>query len=164
MPDAFTIRDVTRADLPAVARLAAQLVRYHHDLDPRRYMKIDHVEEGYEHFLGGELGRREVVLLCAVRDADQGIVGYTYARLEPRDWNALLDRHGALHDVLVDPGARRGGIGRRLVLETCKRLEALGAPRVVLATAVQNREAQALFASVGFRSTMIEMTREAGGG
>ncbi len=164
MPDAFTIRDVTRADLPAVARLAAQLVRYHHDLDPRRYMKIDHVEEGYEHFLGGELGRREVVLLCAVRDADQGIVGYTYARLEPRDWNALLDRHGALHDVLVDPGARRGGIGRRLVLETCERLEALGAPRVVLATAVQNREAQALFASVGFRSTMIEMTREAGGG
>jgi ribosomal protein S18 acetylase RimI-like enzyme len=45
----------------------------------------------------------------------------------------------------------------------CRRLERLGAPRVLLHTASQNREGQALFAKLGFRSTMIEMTREAGG-
>jgi RimJ/RimL family protein N-acetyltransferase len=40
------------------------------------------------------------------------------------------------------------------------RLEALGAPRVVLLTAWQNDGAQALFEKAGFRRTMVEMTRE----
>jgi ribosomal protein S18 acetylase RimI-like enzyme len=163
MADAFVVRPVVRGDLPAVARLAAQLVRYHHDLDARRYLLVDGVEQGYARFFAGEIAREGAVVLCAVRTVDDAIVGYAYGTMEPRDWNALLDRHGALHDVLVDAAVRRAGLGRRLVLETCKRLEALGAPRVVLHTAVQNREAQALFASLGFRSTMIEMTREAGG-
>jgi RimJ/RimL family protein N-acetyltransferase len=35
-----------------------------------------------------------------------------------------------------------------------------GAPRVVLSTAARNARAQRLFASAGFRDTMIEMTRE----
>jgi RimJ/RimL family protein N-acetyltransferase len=35
-----------------------------------------------------------------------------------------------------------------------------GAPRVVLGTAEQNAGAQRLFAKLGFRRTMIEMTRE----
>jgi RimJ/RimL family protein N-acetyltransferase len=34
--------------------------------------------------------------------------------------------------------------------------------RVVLATAEQNKAAQRLFASIGFRRTMIEMTLELG--
>jgi ribosomal protein S18 acetylase RimI-like enzyme len=163
MSDAFVVRPVVRNDLPAVARLAAQLVRYHRELDARRYLLVDGVEQGYARFFASEIAREGAVVVCAVRAADDAIVGYAYGTMETRDWNALLDRHGALHDVLVDAGVRRAGLGRRLVLETCRRLEALGAPRVVLHTAVQNREAQALFASLGFRSTMIEMTREAGG-
>jgi ribosomal protein S18 acetylase RimI-like enzyme len=161
MPDPFVVRPVTPADLPRVARLAAQLVQYHQALDPKRYFHIDQVEQGYARFLGSQLTEPEAVVLCAARHAD--ILGYAYGTLEPRDWNALLDRHGALHDVLVDPQARRQGVAERLVRETCRRLEALGAPRVVLHTAVQNEGGQALFAKLGFRPTMIEMTREAGG-
>lgn len=39
-------------------------------------------------------------------------------------------------------------------------LAAQGAPRTVLSTAARNEAAQRLFASFGFRPTMIEMTRE----
>jgi RimJ/RimL family protein N-acetyltransferase len=39
-------------------------------------------------------------------------------------------------------------------------LKKQGAPRVVLATAEQNEGAQRLFARLGFRRTMVEMTRE----
>jgi RimJ/RimL family protein N-acetyltransferase len=35
-----------------------------------------------------------------------------------------------------------------------------GAPRVILGTAEQNVAAQRLFARLGFRRTMVEMTRE----
>jgi len=39
-------------------------------------------------------------------------------------------------------------------------LKALGAPRVVLMTAWQNEPARRFFARLGFRETMLEMTRE----
>ena len=43
------------------------------------------------------------------------IVGYAYGALEGRDWNLLLDAHGAVHDIFVAAEARRGGVGRQLV-------------------------------------------------
>jgi ribosomal protein S18 acetylase RimI-like enzyme len=160
MSAAFAIRTAVPADSPGLGRLAAQLVRYHHALDPHRYLLVDHVEEGYARFLASEMANPRAVVLCAAREDDGGVVGYAYGTLEARDWNALLDRHGALHDILVDPSVRRNRLGERLLRAMCERLEALGAPRIVLHTAVQNREAQALFAKAGFRATMIEMTCE----
>ena len=165
MTVSITVREAEAADLPTLGRLGAMLVRYHHDLDPRRFMEIAHVEQGYARFLGSQLTSADaVVLVACLREgeaADPTVVGYAYGTHEPRDWNALLDAHGALHDVIVDPGARRHGAAEALVLEVCRRLKALGAPRVVLHTAVQNEAAQRLFAKLGFRKTMIEMTREA---
>jgi ribosomal protein S18 acetylase RimI-like enzyme len=67
---------------------------------------------------------------------------------------------GLLHDVIVDPEHRRRGVGRLLLDATLAYLRSRAAPRVVLSTAVQNEAAQRLFASLGFRRTMIEMTRE----
>jgi ribosomal protein S18 acetylase RimI-like enzyme len=71
----------------------------------------------------------------------------------------LLDRHGAIHDIYVADSERKRGTGRRLLDAITGELEALGAPRLVLSTMVSNTAAQRLFASVGFRSTMLEMTR-----
>ena len=69
-------------------------------------------------------------------------------------------RHGELVDLWVEPGARRSGAGALLVHEVARRLAALGSPRLVLSTASSNAAAQRLFAHLGFRATMIEMTRE----
>jgi ribosomal protein S18 acetylase RimI-like enzyme len=170
--DTFTVRAMTAADLPAAARLAGQLVRMHYELDPLRYLHLPNPEAGYERYFAGELKSDRVVLLVAERtsrgDAQGGeaqggeaIVGYAYGRLEPRSYNELLDTCGKLHDVLVDESARGHGLGEALVTEMVRRLTALGAPRVVLLTAVQNEAAQRLFKKLGFRTTMLEMTREA---
>ena len=154
------IRAATSGDLDAAAQLAGKLVYFHQALDPARYMKMERVESGYRHWFEKELARRDrVVLLVAERGAE--IVGYAYGRLEDADWNLLLEAHGALHDVWVEPNARRGGVASRLVSETCARLKALGAPRVLLHTAWQNADAHAFFERLGFRRTMLEMTREA---
>jgi ribosomal protein S18 acetylase RimI-like enzyme len=40
-----------------------------------------------------------------------------------------------------------------------RELEALGAPRIVLYTMVENERAQRLFRSRGFGATLLEMTR-----
>lgn len=144
------------ADLPAVGKLAGMLVRAHHRTDPERFMRIPNVEEGYAWYFGTQLKNRKAVLRVAERK--QRLIGYAYGSLEPRDWNSLLDKHGAIHDILVAPGARKSGVGRSLMEEMLRALTDAGAERVVLQTMVQNATAQRLFRAVGFRPTMFEMT------
>lgn len=153
----LVVRRATAADLPRLGELAGELVRLHHRTDPRRFFLVDGVEQGYARWFASELEREAAVILVAERDG--AILGYGYGSLEGRDWNALLDEHGAIHDIMVDEAARRSGAGRALVEAMCEALEAMGAPRVVLSTMVQNTAAQALFAACGFRGTMLEMTR-----
>lgn len=157
MPELPTIRRATPADVPEAAALAGELVRMHHAQDPARFMLVQDVEAGYAWWFERELRRDAARLLVA--DGGGAIVGYAYGTLEERDWNLLLDAHGAIHDVFVAPSARRAGIARRLVLALIAELEVLGAPRIVLSTMVQNTAAQALFAACGFRPTLLEMTR-----
>jgi ribosomal protein S18 acetylase RimI-like enzyme len=155
-PKTVTIRRVEKRDLPSVARLAGQLVRMHHDVDPRRFMLVDNVEEGYAWWLGREMTRKKAVVLVASRGTD--IVGYAYGTLEDRDWNMLLDKHGAVHDVLVASNSRGKGVGQKLVDAMVGELKNLGAPRIVLSTMIGNEQAQRLFKRCGFRPTMLEMT------
>lgn len=160
--DALTVRPATRADLSEVARLAARLVRLHHGFDPQRFLCMEPLEPGYERFLAGELADDDAVIFVAVAQGEVGerVVGYAYGRLEPRDWNELLDACGKIHDVFVDESARGHGAAAALVEAIVARLEAKGAPRVVLLSATPNVAAQRLFAKLGFRPTMVEMTRE----
>lgn len=157
MEAAIEVRPATQADLPATAALAAELVRMHHAQDPGRFFLADDVEGGYRWWFGRELARPEAVLLVAVQDA--AVIGYVYGTVEGRDWNMLLDDHGAIHDIYVSPGARRAGVGGRLLDAMVGELGRRGAPRLVLSTMVTNETAQRLFRAHGFRPTMLEMTR-----
>jgi GNAT superfamily N-acetyltransferase len=157
-----TIRLAEPRDLPALGRLGAQLVRLHHALDTDRFMApVDDIEDGYQWFLGTQLEEPDVVIYVAEQDG--AVVGYAYAGLEPQSWKELRDPAGFIHDVLVDPAVRGGGIGTQLVDAAARWLEEHGAPRVMLWTAERNPGAQRLFERAGFRRTMIEMTRESRG-
>jgi ribosomal protein S18 acetylase RimI-like enzyme len=157
MAEDLIVRRATSADLDAAAALAARLVRQHHEVDAGRFFLPENVEQGYAGWFRHELARREAVILVAV--AGQALVGYAYGTLEDRDWNLLLDRHGAIHDIFVADTARRRGTGLALLQAIIVELEGLGAPRIVLSTMVGNENAQRLFERVGFRRTMLEMTR-----
>lgn len=150
--------EATERDLPAIARLAGVLVRQHYGFDAKRFLFIDDPESGYAWWFAKELRNKQALILCAKLSGK--VVGYAYARKEPRDWNALLDAHAALHDILVDESARRRGVGRQLLEGVLAAMKARGAPRVVLHTAVQNESAHRLFEALGFRRTMLEMTCE----
>lgn len=159
---AVTIRPATRADVPALGRLGALLVRVHHDFDPRRFLEATPgTEEGYGRFLGTQLADPDVVLLVAARGGE--VLGYAFGGVEGTDYMSLRGPAGVLHDIVVDPAHRSCGIGARLLAAALEALEARGVPRVVLSTAERNAAAQRLFARAGFRRTMIEMTRERGG-
>jgi ribosomal protein S18 acetylase RimI-like enzyme len=154
-----TVRLATRADLPALGRLGAMLLRLHHGFDSRRFLAPgDAPEEGYAWFLGTQIAEPETVVLVAERDGT--VVGYVHAGLEPLSWKELRDAAGFIHDVAVDESARGEGVATVLLEAAMAWLREHGARRVLLWTAESNAAAQRLFAKLGFRRTMVEMTRE----
>ena len=153
------IRRAERRDLPVLGQLGASLVRDHFAFDSRRFLKPrPRLEEGYAHFLGRELEAEDAAVFVAERGGV--IAGYVYARIEPLSWQELRDIAGFIHDVVVAPEARSTGVGTRLIEAAATWIAERGVPRVMLGTAEKNRDAQRLFERLGFRRTMIEMTRE----
>jgi len=158
----ITIRLATPADLPALGRLGALLMRTHYEFDPQRFMSAGtDAAEGYAWFLGRQLKDEDVVIYVAEQESQ--IVGYVYAGLEPMSWKELREPAGFVHDVATDPSVRRQGVASALMAAAIDWLRQQGAPRVVLWSAEANTEAQRLFASLGFRRTMVEMTKELDG-
>jgi ribosomal protein S18 acetylase RimI-like enzyme len=157
--DGIVIRPAAKSDLPALGRLGALLLKTHYEFDAQRFMAPgDSSDEGYAWFLGTQLRDREVVVLVAEQNA--AVVGYVYAGLEPQSWKELREACGFIHDVVVDEGGRRAGVATALLEAATEWLRVHGAPRVVLWTAQRNEGAQRLFERLGFRRTMVEMTRE----
>jgi ribosomal protein S18 acetylase RimI-like enzyme len=160
--DDVLIRPATASDEPALGRFGGALMRQHHALDPQRFIRTRHPEEGYGRFLVSQADAEDTVVLVAEQGGE--VIGYAYASLEPMSWKDLRAACGYLHDVYVHEPARRSGVGARLARAAFDWLEAQGAPRVVLMSAAGNEAALRLFERLGFRHTMIEMTREAGSG
>lgn len=159
MPETIAIRPALRSDLQALGKLGALLLETHYRFDPLRFMAPgEGTAEGYAWFLGTQLGEDDVVVLVAEQHA--AVVGYVYAGLEPQSWKELREACGFIHDVVVDERGRRSGVATALIEAAEEWLRARGAPRVVLWTAQQNEGAQRLFERLGFRRTMVEMTRE----
>jgi ribosomal protein S18 acetylase RimI-like enzyme len=149
------IRPAREADVPALARLGSGLARRHHRMDPERFIAPEPMEPGYSWWLGKEVANPRAVVLAAVRRGR--IVGYGYGRLEGREWNTLREACGVGVDLVVEARARGAGIGRRLLAELVRRLGEKGAPFVVIHVAERNPRARRLFATLGFRPTMVEM-------
>jgi ribosomal protein S18 acetylase RimI-like enzyme len=155
----IAIRRASRADVAALGRLGASLVRTHHEFDTERFLtESPETAPRYGAFLGTQLDDSDVTILVA---EERGVViGYVYAAVEGYDYMSLRGPAGVLHDIVVDPDHRGRGIGRMLLDAALAFLAAHGAPRAVLSTAARNAPAQRLFERAGFRRTMIEMTVE----
>ena len=155
----FLIRRATQDDAPALGRLGALLLRAHYGFDQQRFMAPGaNPEAGYGAFLRSQLADVDVAVFVAEREGV--VIGYVYAGLEPRSWKELREACGFIHDVAVEEADRRLGVASALVEAAAEWLKGRGAPRVVLWTAAPNDAAQRLFERLGFRRTMIEMTRE----
>ncbi|NLS27059.1 Mycothiol acetyltransferase [Sphingomonas sp. S2M10] len=155
----FAIRPAIPAERDQLGRLGAQMVAVHHGFDARRFIApTPETPQAYGGFLVGQIGRADAVLRVAVQG--ESVLGYVYAGVEGNDYMALRGPAGVIYDLIVAPEARRQGIGRALLTEAVEALRARGVPRLVLFTAERNAEAQALFGSIGFHRTMVEMTRD----
>jgi GNAT superfamily N-acetyltransferase len=101
-------------------------------------------------FLDERLRREESVIFIAVADEDGGdALGFT--QLYPSFSSVSLKRLWVLNDLFVGPNVRRGGVGRRLLDRAREWAIETGAKGLVLATAVDNGKARALYESCGWQ-------------
>ena len=155
------VRRAVDGDLPALGRMGAELMRVHFAFDPLRFMDPGaDPAAGYAWFLGTQIHDDEVAIFVA--ELEGVAVGYVYAGLEPQSWKELREAAGFVHDVVVTDDARRLGVATALMDAAIGWLKSRGVPRVMLWTAQPNHGAQELFDRLGFRRTMVEMTKELG--
>lgn len=156
---AMEIRKAEGRDLESLGRLGAMLMRTHYAFDRQRFLAPGPgAESGYGHFLGSVLESPDDCVFVA--EEEGRVVGYVFAALEPLSWKELRGPAGFIHDVAVAEESRRSGAGTKLMEAAIGWLRERGAPRVILWTAAANDVARPLFHQLGFRDTMVEMTRE----
>jgi ribosomal protein S18 acetylase RimI-like enzyme len=159
MTSPVTVRPALPGDLEALGRLGTFLVIEHHDFDGKRFIApLPDMPRRYGEFLESQTAGPDRFVLVAEQDG--AVVGYVFAGMEGADYMVLRGPAGAVYDLVVDPDHRRQGIGGMLMEAALNALAERGAPRAVLSTAEKNSSAQRLFERIGFRRTMIEMTRE----
>jgi len=152
------IAHATAADVPAIITWAEELFRRFHGFDPVRFDVFEQpMAPGFTRFYLG-LTTDPDVLIAVARDGDQ-VMGYVYARHEPRKWDSLIDEAVWIHDIVVGDQHRGRGVARRLVTEVEAWAAARNLHRVLMTTAPANAEALALFGALGFRTTMVEMMK-----
>ena len=155
----FIIRRATADDRSALGELGAVLIRAHHTFDPQRFLAPgSNPAEGYGRFLASQLEDDESAVFVADRGGQ--LLGYVYASLEGRSWRELRDACGFIDDVVVREGERRTGVATAMIEAAFDWMREHGAPRVILWSAEQNQSGQRLFERLGFRRTMVELTRE----
>jgi ribosomal protein S18 acetylase RimI-like enzyme len=159
MPVPAVIRRATAADLEAVGRMGALLMRMHHEFDRDRFMAPEpRSERGYGSFLGSQIDKTDALVLIAEHESE--VVGYLYAAIEGPSWKELRDRAGYIHDVLIEEQHRGVRIAEDLMNAAFAWMREHHVPRVVLGSAANNVRGQRFFERLGFRPTMIEMTKE----
>jgi ribosomal protein S18 acetylase RimI-like enzyme len=153
------IRRATPEDVEAVLPMVAQICAFHEKLDPAKYGFLPHPENRYRGWLANRAGDSRGVFLVAQPDSSDRLAGFLVATIEREIPIYRLDEFGFIHDVWVEPEFRKQGVGKALTESAVSRFGQLGVTQIRLDTAAANEPARRLFASVGFRPSVIEMLR-----
>ncbi len=176
------VRPATPADVPAILPMVRQLCDLHEARDPARFRVLPDVLDRYAKWLPERAADPRSVLLVAEVPPDTGttaagtvgaagtgsaaeasgvprVSGFLVGTIEPEVPIFWIPECGMIHDVWVEPAARRSGLARALVEAAIARYTALGVKQVRLHTAAFNDPARAVFATCGFRPCVVEMLR-----
>ena len=110
----IVVRPASAADVPALCRLAVELVGQHVAYDPARYQPPADVAASYAELFAEHIDRPGSVVLVA--EAAGEPVGYVFGAVEPPSLVAITGRTGWIHDLYVSPtakGRRRGASAGR---------------------------------------------------
>lgn len=153
------VRPATPEDVPIVLPMVRALIDLHESNDPERFQTRPDVLDRYAAWLPERAADPWSVFLVAQDAPSARLVGFAVCTIEPEVPIFWIPECGWVHDVWVDPSARRTGIARALVRAVIARFEALGVKQIRLHTGVFNDTARRAFSAEGFRPCVVEMLR-----
>jgi GNAT superfamily N-acetyltransferase len=153
------IRPATPDDVTAVLPMVRALCDLHQRHDPERFKVRADVLDRYARWLPERARDERSVFLVARHPAVEGLAGFAVCTIEPEVPIFWVPECGWLHDLWVEPPARRHGVARALAREVCASFKSKGVAQVRLHTGVFNDAARAAFAAEGFRPCVLEMLR-----
>jgi ribosomal protein S18 acetylase RimI-like enzyme len=155
----MNIRPATPDDVPAVLPMVAKVCAFHEKLDPAKYGFREHPERMYDEWLVSRSRDPRSVFLVAEAEPAR-LVAFLIGTVEPEIGVYRLKEFGFIHDVWVEEKYRHEGIGRQMVTLAVERFREIGVKQVRLDTAYANEPARELFATCGFRPSVVEMLIE----
>ncbi|MEH2180331.1 GNAT family N-acetyltransferase [Nostoc sp.] len=153
------IRPATITDVPAVLPMVAKICALHESWDSAKYGFLPHPEQRYEQWLT-RLANSDGRSIFLVSENEGQIVGFLVATVEQEIPIYRLQEFAFIHDIWVEPEYRQKGIARQMVMLSIERFQQMGIKQIRLDTAIANEAARQLFASCGFRFSIIEMLIE----
>ena len=95
-----------------------------------------------------------------VAQREQRIVAYLVGTVEAEIPIYRVKEFGFIHDLWVEEEYRHEGVARQMVMLAIERFKEMGVPQIRLDTVLANDPARKLFASCGFRISVMEMLIE----
>ncbi|MEH1838146.1 MAG: GNAT family N-acetyltransferase [Nostoc sp.] len=152
------IRPATTTDIPAILPMVAKICALHESWDFAKYGFLTHPEQRYEQWLIRLANSERSVFLISENEGQ--IVAFLVATVEREIPIYRLQEFAFIHDIWVEPEYRQKGIARQMVMLSVERFHQMGVKQIRLDTAVANEASRRLFASCGFRLSIIEMLKE----
>ncbi|MCG3123206.1 MAG: Mycothiol acetyltransferase [Phycisphaerales bacterium] len=149
------IRSATASDVPAVLPMIRAICSLHEAWDAARYGMLDDVVARYERWLPQRARDPRSVFLVA--ESQDHLTGFLVGEVLDNIPIYRVREYGFIHDMWVDPAARRSGTGRALLAAAIQRFKDIGVEQIRLETALANDAARKLFESCGFRTSTIDM-------
>lgn len=155
------VRSATSSDVERVLPMVEAICAMHKTMDPTKYGFVPEIVERYRGWLPQRAADHRSVFLIA--EDGTGVAGFAVGTVEPEIPIYEIKEFGFIHDLWVEPRARRMGVGRMLAQTALERFKSMGVRQVRLDTALANEGARRLFAGCGFRCSATEMIAVVGG-
>ncbi|MDR5696780.1 MAG: GNAT family N-acetyltransferase [Armatimonadota bacterium] len=151
------VRDADRADLARIVDAWGELARLHERTHPA-FALSQTWRRAYEEYLAALLGREDTLVVVA--ESGGQLAGVAIGRITTLPPFFRHRRRGFIQDVYTREGYRRRGVGRRMIERIEQWLRDRGIRRAELTVAVPNREAEAFWERMGYRTYMVHRTKE----
>jgi ribosomal protein S18 acetylase RimI-like enzyme len=155
-PHRGSLRLARAADIPRLTELWIEMAAHHSPLDPLFTLRPG-VEPEVRRLFTALFDDPDAAVF--VWETPEDLLGFCAVRIDRAP--PILDetRRAEITDLGVSAAARRGGIGRELVVAALAWVKDRGVVRVEVRVAARNRESQAFWRSLGFDDLMDVLQR-----
>ena len=158
----ITVRPARQTDLAAIVELWETLMAAHLPLHEELYQTEVHGPDSYRAWVRRHMDDRRGVVLVA--EYQQSTVGYVLGAQGARSPVFSVRRVGMIFDLSVASGARRKGIGSRLVEAVREKFQDMGIRHMQVNFDPRNESASRFWARQGFETLLCEAYADLAGG